>query len=154
MKILQVAAVLLLAIAMAGGWAHLMELPNKMALGREDYLTVQQIYRGWALLGFVIFGALIAIVAIAVLRRGEGAPFYFAVVAAACIVISLLVFFSMTFPTNQVTQNWTVLPGNWEILRRKWEYSHATGAILYLIAMASLTLSIITGERRRNRILP
>lgn len=75
MKILQVLAVLLLAIAMAGGWAHLMELPNKMGLGREDYLTVQQIYRGWALLGFVIFGALIAIVAIAVLRRGDGAPY-------------------------------------------------------------------------------
>jgi hypothetical protein len=34
------------------------ELPNKINLTRDNYLTVQQIYRGWALLGFVVAGAL------------------------------------------------------------------------------------------------
>ena len=41
---------------MAAGMAHLFELPNKIHLSREDYLTVQQIYRGWALLGIAHSG--------------------------------------------------------------------------------------------------
>jgi hypothetical protein len=36
----------------------LLELLNKIDLPREEYLTVQQIYRGWALLGIVVAGAL------------------------------------------------------------------------------------------------
>ncbi|HEX6259670.1 MAG TPA: hypothetical protein VFZ51_03380 [Woeseiaceae bacterium] len=41
-------SILFTAIAMAAGFAHLLEMPNKMHLSREDYLTVQQINRGWA----------------------------------------------------------------------------------------------------------
>ncbi len=66
-EILQLAAILFTAVAMAGGWAHLLELPNKMGLSRDDYLTVQQIYRGWALLGIAVVGALISTAALTVL---------------------------------------------------------------------------------------
>jgi len=38
--------ILFTAVAMAAGFAHLFELPNKIHLSRKDYLTVQQIYRG------------------------------------------------------------------------------------------------------------
>lgn len=41
-------AVFFVALALGPALAHLLELPNKINLGREDYLTVQQIYRGWA----------------------------------------------------------------------------------------------------------
>ncbi|HEV8657074.1 MAG TPA: hypothetical protein VGS96_00470 [Thermoanaerobaculia bacterium] len=37
--------------------AHLFELPNKIGLSRDDYPTVQQIYRGWALAGILVLGA-------------------------------------------------------------------------------------------------
>lgn len=50
LNVLRFASVMLTAVAMASGFAHLLELPNKIGLPREDYLTVQQIYRGWALL--------------------------------------------------------------------------------------------------------
>jgi ABC-type cobalamin transport system permease subunit len=42
-----------------------------MDLSRDDYLTVQQIYRGWALLGIALIGALIVtlVLAIAVRRK-------------------------------------------------------------------------------------
>ncbi len=43
-------AILFAALA---AMAHLLELPNKIGLSREDYFTVQAIYRGWALLGVV-----------------------------------------------------------------------------------------------------
>jgi hypothetical protein len=45
-RTLQFVAMLFTAVAMAAGWAHLLELPNKMTLSHDDYLTVQQIYRG------------------------------------------------------------------------------------------------------------
>jgi hypothetical protein len=51
-------SLLFAALALAPALAHLLELYGKMGLSREDYLTVQQIYRGWALLGFVVFAAL------------------------------------------------------------------------------------------------
>ena len=146
-RTLQFFAVLFTAVTMAAGWAHLLELPNKMALSHADYLTVQQIYRGWALLGFIVVGALVVTAALALLQRGQGIAFYFAFVAAVCIALGLTVFFLVTFPANTATQNWSVLPPQWETLRRQWEYSHATGAVLYFIALASVTLSIIFSRR-------
>ena len=142
-KTLQFVAILFTAVAMAAGWAHLLELPNKMALSHDDYLTVQQIYRGWALLGFAVVGALVSTASLAVLQRGKGAAFHFTLAATLCIALSLAVFFLVTFPANKATQNWTVLPEGWEALRRQWEYSHATGAVLYFVALASLALSLI-----------
>jgi hypothetical protein len=147
-KTVQFVAILCMAVAMAAGWAHLLELPNKIGLSREDYLTVQQIYRGWALLGILVVGALISAGALTWLRRSAGAPFYFALLATVLIALSLVVFFWFTFPVNQATQNWTVLPQEWEKLRRQWEYSHAAGAILDFTAFASLVLSVIS-ERQR-----
>jgi hypothetical protein len=38
-KTLQLVAILCTAVAMAGGWAHLLELPRKMTLSHDDYLT-------------------------------------------------------------------------------------------------------------------
>jgi hypothetical protein len=146
-KTLQLLAILCVAVAMAAGWAHLLEMFSKMRLARDEYLTVQQIYRGWALLGIPIFAGLILTAVLAVLLRGRGAPFYFTLAAALCVVLSLVVFFTFTFPTNQVTQNWTVLPDNWESLRRRWESSHAVGAMLYFVALASLVLSILSKSR-------
>lgn len=146
-KALELLAILFTAIAMAGGLAHLLELPNKIGLSREEYLIVQQIYRGWAFLGIAVVGALVISGILAILRFGEGLPFYFALAATVCIALSLVVFFSYTAPANSATQNWTVLPDGWESLRTQWEYSHAAGAVLYFIALASLTLSVIVGQR-------
>jgi len=50
--------------------------------------------------------------------RRTPAEFYLTAAAALCIALSLLVFFVFTFPTNRQTANWTVLPDNWQELRR------------------------------------
>ena len=73
MPILQLVSIMLTAVAMSAGWAHLLELPAKMKLSRGDYLTVQKIYRGWALLGIVVVTALVSTAALAFLQRGKGA---------------------------------------------------------------------------------
>jgi hypothetical protein len=38
-------SLLFAALALAPALAHLLELPNKIGLSRDDYLIVQQIYR-------------------------------------------------------------------------------------------------------------
>ena len=143
---LQFIALICTAIAMGGGFAHLLELPRKMELSREDYRTVQQIYRGWAFLGIAVMGALITTTALAFLARKSGSVFYLSLVAPLCIALSLVVFFAFTFPVNRATQDWSVLPEGWATLRRRWELSHATGAMLYLVALAALAISIAVSE--------
>jgi hypothetical protein len=136
-------SVLFTAVSMSAAFAHLFELPNKINLPREDYLTVQQIYRGWALLGIVVIGALVSTLVLTVMVRDNYKMFYLTLTATICIALSLVVFFMFTYPANQQTLNWTMLPENWEELRRQWEYSHATGAGLYFVALIALPLSLL-----------
>lgn len=143
-RVLFFLSILLTAVSMAAGMAHLLALPNKIHLPADDYLTVQQIYRGWALLGVPIIAALLSTVALTLGLRGQGTPMVLALIATLSIGASLLIFFLATYPVNQATQNWTLLPENWESLRRQWEYSHAAGALLYLVALASLVLSVLS----------
>ena len=75
--------------------------------------------------------------------QAEGLAFIFALVAFLCIVRTQIVFWTYTFPTNQITDNWTTVPDNWTTLRQQWEYSHATDALLNLLAMISLSASVV-----------
>ena len=138
------------SLALAPAMAHLLELPNKIELSRADYLTVQQIYRGWALLGIIVGGALVSSLVLTVLLRAERLSFIFSLVAFLCIAGTQVVFWSYTYPANQVTNNWTSLPEGWELLRRQWGYSHATSAVLNLLAMSALIASVLRRKRPRD----
>jgi hypothetical protein len=41
-----------------------LELPNKIAMSREDYFIAQQIYRGWDRLAYVLGAHLTAMIAV------------------------------------------------------------------------------------------
>jgi hypothetical protein len=140
-------SLLFCALALAPAAAHLLELPNKMGLSRDEYLVVQQIYRGWALLGFVVAGALVSTLAHALLVRKQGVEFGAALTAFLCIAGTQIVFWSFTYPANQLTANWTLLPDNWAALRVQWEYSHAASAVLNLVALIAVIVSVLA---RRN----
>jgi hypothetical protein len=144
LKTIYFTSVLLTSIAMAAGFAHLLALPNKMALSREEYVIAQQIYRGWALLGIAVLGALLSTLVLTVMVRASQRVFYLTLPATLCIGLSLVVFFLFTYPANQQTLNWTMLPENWQELRRQWEYSHAVGAGLYFAALMMLVLGLLT----------
>ena len=146
LKTIYFLSLLFAALALAPATAHLLELPNKINLPREDYLTVQQIYRGWNLLGFVVAGALLSTLALTITVSQERRAFVFALIAFLCIVGTQVVFWSYTYPANQATNNWTTLPENWAELRRQWEYSHATSAVLNLAALVALILSVLTRD--------
>ena len=138
---------LFVALALAPALAHLLELPNKIGLSYDDYLTVQQIYRGWALLGFVVAGALLSTLILAIMVRKRPKEFALTLVAFLCIVGTQVVFWTFTFPANQQTSNWTMLSANWTTLRTQWEYSHAAGAVLNLIALITLISSLLTRDK-------
>lgn len=142
-NVMRFLSVVLTAICMSAGFAHLFALPNKIGLPHDAYLTVQQIYRGWALLGIAVIGALVSTLILAVLVRAKRRLLRLTLVAAACIALSLVVFFLYTYPANQQTLNWTVLPENWQALRRQWEYSHAVDAGLYFTAFVALITSLL-----------
>jgi len=143
-RIIYFLSLLFAALALAPAMAHLLELPNKIRLSRDDYLTVQQIYRGWDLLAIVVFGALLSTLALTITVRHDRKAFIFALIAFLCIVGTQIVFWTYTYPTNQITNNWTTLPENWAALRRQWEYSHATSALLNLLAMISVSISVLS----------
>ena len=136
-------SLLFVALCLAPAAAHLLELPNKIGLSRDDYLTVQQIYRGWALLGIVVAGALLSTLMLTFLLRHRRRQFRLALAAFLCVVGTQVVFWTFTYPTNQETLNWTVLPPVWEPLRAQWEYSHAASALLNLAALILLILSVL-----------
>ena len=54
-----------------------------------------------------------------------------------------MVFWKVTYPINQQTSNCTVAPANWLELRRQWEYSHATDAVLNVLALVRLMLAVL-----------
>ena len=141
-------SLLFAALALAPALAHLLELPNKIGLPRDDYLTVQQIYSGWALLGFVVAGALLSTLILTIIVRQRAKEFVLTLVGFLCIVGTQVVFWTFTFPTNQQTNNWTVLPENWMALRAQWEYSHAASAILNLIALIALIFSVLAKDKQ------
>jgi uncharacterized membrane protein len=135
------------AICLGPALAHLLALPNKIALGRDDYFTVQQIYRGWALLGIAVVGALLFTVALAWMARHQPPILYWVLTSLVCLVLAQAVFWIFTFPANTATNNWTVAPENWSSLRVRWEYSHAVGAVLTLSALAALILALMARTR-------
>jgi hypothetical protein len=136
-------SLLFTALAMAPALAHAFELPNKITLLGPDYLTVQQIYRGWILLGIFEIGALLLTLILLFLVRQTRKVFFMTLLAVVCLAAVQAVFWLFTFPVNQQTHNWTVLPENWMLLRNQWEYSHATRAVLSVTGLSALLASVL-----------
>ena len=142
-------ALMTTAVALGPALAHLLEMPNKLALPRNAYFVVQQIYAGWSLLGVVLLVQLVSIATVIASAGNDLRLRICAVVALLCLVGAQALFWTFTYPANAATANWTVQPDNWEVLRRHWEYSHAGGAVLQLVAMASLIVGALGDNRPR-----
>ena len=137
----QLLALVLTAVALAPSAAHVLELPNKLPLHRDEYLTVQHLYRGWSRLGFVVIGALLATLWMAVVAdESSELP---ATLAFIAILLTQVVFWIYTYPVNRRTHNWTEAPDDWERLRDRWEFSHAANALLSFIAFVCVAVAIL-----------
>lgn len=143
-------ALLATAIALGAALAHALELPNKIGLSVSEYFTVQQTYRGWNQLAYVLFLQLIAIMSVIILARHAPYVRGFAILALLCLIAAQALFWIYTYPANVATVNWTSIPPNWETLRRQWEYSHLAGAAFQLLAMSALIIAALARGRDRQ----
>jgi hypothetical protein len=139
---IRLASFILAALALSAPAAHLLELPNKLALDGGAWLDVQQhLYRGWgAVFGPVEILALAAAVALAVWRRGHVAGLVATLIAALAYVVMIAVFFAFNRPVNQALNGWTAdrLPADWLDYRARWETGHALAALAALVALLAL----------------
>lgn len=152
MRTLGFTTVLLLGLATVPSGAHLLELPNKLRLSAASYFTVQNIYRGWALLGILVVAALISSVTLTLRLRPRRAGFVPALVASLCVFATQIVFWAFTFPVNQRTANWTILPSDWQQLRLQWEFSHAASALLNIAAFAAAIVAVMNAARAETPV--
>src|SRR5215471_8613059 len=113
-------ALLATALALGAALAHALELPNKINLPERQYFIVQQAYRGWNQLAYLLVIQLIAMLAIAVLSRHEPRVLWPTVAAIILLVCAQALFWTYTYPANVATDNWTTIPAEWESLRTRW----------------------------------
>ena len=143
LRLTQFLAIILTALALVPSGAHLAALPNKIAMAQAAYFVAQQIYAGWALFGVVLFGALATNLVHTIVLRRLGQSFGYALASFLLIAANLAIFFIWTFPTNQATNNWTVVPKNWNALRIQWEYSHAANAVVTFAALVCVVIAVL-----------
>lgn len=143
-------ALLATALALGGALAHALELPNKIGLPSDEYFIVQKAYRGWNQLAYLLIVQFTSMIGVAVMSRHEPYVLWPAVAAIICLLSAQALFWMYTFPANVATENWTVIPDDWEALRRQWEYSHAAGAAFQILAMSSLIIAALARARARR----
>jgi hypothetical protein len=135
-------ALLATALALGPALAHLFEMPNKMRLAPSLYFEIQQIYSGWAFIAMaVLILQAVGIIATAVFGREDSVILIASLVALAALIGAQAIFWVWTYPVNLATSQWTEMPENLDELRVRWEYSHAAGAVLQLVAMGSLSFA-------------
>ncbi len=138
----QLLGIVLLTLALVPSGAHLFELPNKLAMTPHDYLIAQASYRGWALFGIVVVGAIAVSGLHAYLVRANHAAMRWSLVALACLAAAQAIFWTFTYPMNVLTDNWTAMPADLESARRQWEFSHAAASVFNFAALVAMVLSV------------
>jgi Domain of unknown function (DUF1772) len=142
-SMVQLLALVFTALALVPGAAHVIELPNKLPMPRDAYLTVQKVYRGWQFAGIAVGVALLATLWLAI--DSEGRARLPSIIAFLAIVGTQVVFWLVTYPVNRRTANWTLAPEeDWERLRDRWELSHAASALLNFVALVCVAMAILT----------
>ena len=155
---MQVATLLCVAIAMALSLAHALELPGKMRLGREAYLTVQPIYYpGFTFGGFIGEACgMLLLIALAAAAYGTSA---FGWVSAALILFLAGhgIYWVFTHPANRFWLKDADLSGlgagffslfapdpdsDWTKLRNIWEYSHVARAGCFMLSLILLAAGV------------
>src|SRR5262245_9927396 len=133
--VLRFISLLSAVVALGPAFAHLLELRVKIRLPLEQYRIVQQLYRGWALIGVAVVTAIFSTHRVSFLFLTQGLAFALTLISFLLLIGTQIIFWAVTFPVNQRTRNWTVFSPDWESLRLRWEYSHAASAGLNLIVI-------------------
>jgi hypothetical protein len=161
-EVLQVLAVLVVAVAMALSLAHALELPGKLRLDRDAYVRVQTIYYpGFSYGGFAEPIGLLVLLALMFLLPAGRAAFWLTFGAFVAFLAMHATYWLVTHPVNNFWLKDFELKGfgagffgfdplkrggsgtpDWTVLRDRWEYSHVLRAGLALLSLILLATAI------------
>ena len=154
LKFLGVIAVVSVAMCLVPAGANFFELTNKIAMSQPEYMTVQKIYAGWSFFGIAVMAALLITLIHTFMVRSDRPAFFLSLAAFLCLAATQGIFWMFTYPMNVASNNWTVVPADFEAARRQWEYSHAASAVLTFIALVAITTSVVICKRDFRSTVP
>ena len=161
-QLLQVVAILTVAVAMALSLAHALELHGKMRLSREHYLAVQPIYYpGFSVGGMAEpLGIALLIVLLFLLPTGDIA-FWLTAGALLSLLAMHAAYWLLTHPVNNFWLKDVDLKGagarffafasagrkdgvdaSWTNLRDQWEISHVVRAVFGFLSLLLLATAV------------
>ena len=149
LRVVRFLALACLALTLGLAFAHVMEIPGKLRLAGEVWLTVQQnLYVAFGPpLGAGIEVAAIALTWLAAVlsRRRPPAVFRLSVAAATAVTFGLALWGLIVAPANTTLSAWTAatLPPDWTGVRFRWELGHALHAACFGLGFAALLWAIL-----------
>jgi hypothetical protein len=150
LRIARFAALMLAALMLGLGFCHLMQLPARM--GWDQYLWVGSTVQGGLYAMFGSVGAIVGIVAIIVLfiltylmREHERPGFALALSAAVLFAVAFALWWVLVYPANVELAKWVngPVPADWTDIRARWEWGHASIAVVELLGFAALIASVL-----------
>jgi hypothetical protein len=163
-RALEIITVILVAIAANLPLAHALELPGKLRLSKEQYLSVQPIYYPGFTIGGAVgeFGGMIALLVLLILTPSTGTVFWLIAAAFVALVAMHAAYWLVTHPVNNfwlkdfkpgrlgsgffsfdpLGRSGNASPPEWTALRDRWEYSHVIRAGLGLASLILLVAAV------------
>jgi hypothetical protein len=155
---MQVAALAVVALAMVPAVAHALEMPGKLRLGREAYLTVQGIYYpGFTRAGIAEPVSVLAVALLAFLTPPGTAAFWLTLGALVAMLALNAIFWLGVHPVNRVwVKDLDLGRGDarffrsgagvdeatdWTVLRDRWERAHLARAACAVAAFLMLAVA-------------
>ncbi len=161
-QVLQIVAILLVAVAMAMALAHALELPGKMRLSKDVYLAMQPIYYPGFTIGGAVgeAGGMLATLLLVFFTPAGSVEFWLTLGAFVSLLAMHAVYWVVTHPVNNFWLKDFKLEGlgagffsfgiakrnagspDWTALRDRWEYSHVGRAVLALLSLTLLVVAV------------
>ncbi|HEY7568228.1 MAG TPA: DUF1772 domain-containing protein [Gemmatimonadaceae bacterium] len=140
--------IMLTAVLMTMGFAHLWQLPPRMSYDGPLWLDTLTFYIKFGPAGpgpVIEIAAILSTLILLVLVRGRRPALAFTLMALAALVLSTAAWWLFVYPVNRELLTWTMdtMPQNWMDFRDQWEYTNAARAGLMFIALGALVISLI-----------
>lgn len=136
LRLLRTATLTCTALVMGLAFAHVLELPQKMAYGFDQYARVQHtLYAYFAYVGgpLEVLAIILAVVLTVLLRRA-GAPYGWTAAGTVVIAVGLAEWALVVQTANMRMADWTAgaAPADWTSVRARWEFGHLAHFLLFL----------------------
>src|SRR2546430_7090771 len=103
LSVLQILTVLIVSVAMAAALAHVLEMPGKMRLAKDEYFAVQRIYYpGFTFAGISEPVGFLSILILLFVRPRETLGFWLTLAALGGLMGTQIIYWVFVHPVNKV----------------------------------------------------